>query len=61
MRKMMVEMAHEIIAMNNDIEYLIEEVRELREYKKKRQDQDSQYVNNSANGINDILKAIAGK
>lgn len=61
MREMMVEMAYEIIAMNNDIEYLTEEVRELREYKKKRQDQDSQYVNNSANGIKDIIKTIAGK
>ena len=57
-RNSVVQMAYHIINMNEEIISLNAEVKELREYKRTRQDQDSQYVNDSLNGLGDLVNAI---
>jgi len=57
-RKSVVQMAYHIIAMDQEIISLNAEVKELREYKRIRQDQDAQYVNDSLNGLGDLIRAV---
>ena len=60
-RNSVVQMAYHIIDMNEEIISLNAEVKELREYKRLRQNQDSQYVNDSLNGLGDLVQAINGR
>jgi len=57
-RKSVVQMAYHIITMDQEIISLNAEVKELREYKRIRQDQDAQYVEDSLNGLGDLVNAI---
>jgi len=57
-RQLLVRLAEEILRMNHEINKYEIEIEDLKEYKKQRQEQDAKYVNDSVNGISDLLKVI---